>query len=395
VTLVIVDAGATPLGVLPPVEVDGPWWPQTTDIVATAKDRFGVDVTVLRLLRTEPGRISGGAVSYLAEAASIPDRYAGPVDEDLSPHPLRAAYAHPGGPAASLRWASDALDGLGRGPVRAAVQHKTWNLSAIWELDTPYGSVWLKHVPAFFAHEAAVLQWIGAGPGARLVPGMLAARDGRMLLDHVPGEDLFGAGVDVRDAIAADYHGPQLASVGALDTLAGLGVPDLRGDNLIAALTGVVARHGQDARLDALVDGLADRLATVDKCGLPDTLVHGDLHPGNVRSDGQRRAIIDWGDSFLGHPAFDIIRLGERLPEPDRRVLLDAWAGRWRTAVPGCDPDTAVELLHPVAALRNAFVYASFLDHIEPAEHPYHRADVPLWLGEAITAAQRSARPRT
>jgi hypothetical protein len=39
--------------------------------------------------------------------------------------------------------------------------------------------------------------------------------------------------------------------------------------------------------------------------------------------------------------------------------------------------------LRPIAALRNAAVYAHFLDNIEPSEHPYHAADVPFWLAEA------------
>jgi hypothetical protein len=59
------------------------------------------------------------------------------------------------------------------------------------------------------------------------------------------------------------------------------------------------------------------------------------------------------------------------------------WAKLWREAVPGCDPQAAVEALRPVAALRNAAAYASFLANIEPNEHPYHAADVPFWLGEA------------
>ena len=64
--------------------------------------------------------------------------------------------------------------------------------------------------------------------------------------------------------------------------------------------------------------------------------------------------------------------------------LLEAWAARWRRDVPGCDPQAAVGLLRPVAALRNAACYAAFLDAIEPAEHPYHVADVPHWLALAV-----------
>ncbi|RBI96709.1 aminoglycoside phosphotransferase family protein, partial [Micromonospora provocatoris] len=60
-----------------------------------------------------------------------------------------------------------------------------------------------------------------------------------------------------------------------------------------------------------MLDGLDHRLRQVGDCGLPDTLVHGDLHPGNVRGDDGHRTVIDWADSFVGHPAFDILRLTE------------------------------------------------------------------------------------
>ncbi|MEO1248940.1 MAG: phosphotransferase, partial [Pseudomonadota bacterium] len=29
-------------------------------------------------------------------------------------------------------------------------------------------------------------------------------------------------------------------------------------------------------------------------------MVHGDFHPGNVRGDGNRLTLIDWGDCGIG-----------------------------------------------------------------------------------------------
>ena len=112
--------------------------------------------------------------------------------------------------------------------------------------------------------------------------------------------------------------------------------------------------------------------------------MHGDLHPGNVRTDDVGRlTILDWGDCTIGNPAFDILRLTEGLDDP--APLIEAWADRWATTVPGSDPLRAVELLRPVAALRAAAAYAAFLDAIEPAEWPYHAADVPGNLAVAAS----------
>ena len=51
--------------------------------------------------------------------------------------------------------------------------------------------------------------------------------------------------------------------------------------------------------------------------------------------------------------------------------------------MPGCDPDRAAALLAPVAALRQALIYRTFLDGIEPDERVYHANDPGTWLRRA------------
>jgi hypothetical protein len=383
VTLVLVDAAGAVLGALPPFDVELPWWQEAGDVVAAARARHGLDVQVLRLLGADRPAPPGGRVSYLAQVSAPPATVLRPADVDLTPEPRRAPYAVPGGPARSVAWA---LRRLGR-PGAVAVQQRTWNLSAIWRLDAGGAPVaWLKQVPLMFAHEANVLPLVdGFAPG--LVPRLLAAGEaGRMLLAHVPGEDRYGAGAGFRAAVARDFHPVQRYFAGRIGELLAAGVPDRRFD--IARFAGVAAPFVDVIDgLGELIDELAERLVAVDVCGLPDTLVHGDLHPGNVRSDGSVRAILDWGDSTVAHPAYDILRLTEGLPAVEAAELVAAWAARWREAVPGSDPERAVALLRPVAELRAAAAYGDFLDRIEPAERPYHEADVPDRLAAAVAVA--------
>lgn len=51
---------------------------------------------------------------------------------------------------------------------------------------------------------------------------------------------------------------------------------------------------------------------------------------------------------------------------------------------PRSDPRRALEIVLPVAALRQALQYQRFLDGIEPSEHRYHRDDVPRWIRQAL-----------
>jgi hypothetical protein len=205
VTLVLVDRDGSPLGVLPPFPADPPYWQEVADIVAGARDRFGADVTVLRVLdgEGEDGTAVGGTVTYLAEAEGLAEGWRGPTPP-LPTHPLRHPYAEPGGPARTLAWARSILDAGGRAPVTGTHQLRTWNLSTVWRLDTSADPYWLKEVPPFLAHESVVLRWI-AGVAPDLVPPLFGRDNGRVLLGHVPGADRYDGGLAVRDAIDAAF----------------------------------------------------------------------------------------------------------------------------------------------------------------------------------------------
>ncbi|CAN90879.1 hypothetical protein predicted by Glimmer/Critica [Sorangium cellulosum So ce56] len=67
VRLVLTASGAL-VGALPPYPVATPWWQDAHAVVQGARERFGLQVTVLRMLATELPAPQGGAVTYLAEA---------------------------------------------------------------------------------------------------------------------------------------------------------------------------------------------------------------------------------------------------------------------------------------------------------------------------------------
>jgi len=120
---------------------------------------------------------------------------------------------------------------------------------------------------------------------------------------------------------------------------------------------------------------LPARLEQVRACGVPDSLVHGDFHPGNVCGRPGRFTVLDWGDAVVGNPILDRLRFCDWLTDADRPVVESAWSRRWQDKVPACAPDRAATLLRPVSPLLGAITYQRFLDLIEPDEHPHHAAD--------------------
>jgi hypothetical protein len=392
--LVLVSPRGVLLGKLPPMLMEVPWWPEVACLVRAARRLHGVDVTVLRMLRAERDEQPGGLVTYLAEAQG--SVRCEPCDFPLDEHPLRNGYARPGGPERDLAWATEILACRGLVPTGRAEQIKTWNLSSLWRIPLSEGNAWLKAVPPFFGHEGAL---IAALDKYGCVPPLFGHERGRTLMAEVPGVDGFHATLEQRRQMIELLVRLVCSCRQDLPALLELGLPDFRAPQLSEAIARSVERHAGELELaraqllSRFVAGLDSRWARLSECGLPDGLIHGDFHSGNVRLAAERLTLLDWGDGGIGHPLLDQAAFLDRVPEQQRGPLREHLHATWRRAVPGCDPVRAERWVEPIAAARQAVVYDSFLDQIEPSEHPYHRRDPAIWLrraAQALTAGCRT-----
>lgn len=395
VTLLLCTRDLELLGTLPPYDVEVPWWQEAGPAVSAAKETYDVDVTILRLLASETGwGTAGGGVTYLAEVSAPPARRLEPWtgDDPMAEHPLRLPWMRPGGPVEDIAWADEALTAAGRPRNGQAVQVKTWNLSSVWRLPTADGPVWLKVVPPFFAHEGAMLQRMRSAD----VPPLIATEGHRLLLEDVPGADHWGAELPVLERVVSMLVPLQAEWASRVGELEEIGAPDWRVSAFVPAaerLVGVVDGLTDDERvaLHRMVDDLPGLFAAVGECGVPDSFVHGDFHPGNTRGsdapDG-RSVILDWGDCGIGNPLLDQAATLASVRDDQREPLRAHWARLWRDAVPGCDPERAAELLGPVRGFRQALIYQVFLDAIEPSERVYHSGDPAHWLRAALAGTR-------
>ena len=249
------------MGRLPPFPVATPWW-QDAQRWSMVPGAVRDPATVLRLLSAELPRpprwgrdLSRGGRRGDRRAASPAGALAGTLDD----HPLRsrgrgwAVRTRPrlGGPT---------LTAAGRQRTGDAVQMRTWNLSSVWRLPTTAGSVWLKVVPPFFAHEgASSARW----PAAR--PRCCSARDGpRILMADIPGDDRSTRPARSSSGWSTGWSRIQRAWAGRVDELSALGLPDWRAPFLSAAIADVVARTADQLTADAraTLDGFVDGLRT-------------------------------------------------------------------------------------------------------------------------------------
>ena len=380
------------LGMLPPFPVATGWWPDSEPVVQGARERFGIDITVLRLLEADPALRAGGDVTYLAETDDRPatEPWPGRLDD----HPLRQSWARHGGPDRDLAWANSVLADQGLAATRPAEQVRTWNLSSLWRLPVRGGNVWLKVVPPFFEHEGGVLERLAGGPVPRLL-----GRDGpRILMPEIPGEDLYDAELPLLLPMVELLVELQAAWIGRTDELVSLGIPDWRPGALTEAIFDVVDRTAAELSVDdrtslgRFVDGLPERFEELAGLGLPDTLVHGDFHPGNVRGNATSLVLLDWGDCGIGNPLFDQAAFLDRIPSPAVEPIRARWEREWLRRLPASRSAEAGRLIAPVATARQAAIYRKFLDNIEPSEHPYHQRDPADWLRRTAQLARAERR---
>jgi hypothetical protein len=398
VRLVVCSSAGEALGALPTFTIGDPWWPEVQPVIQAARERFGIELVVLRLLHVESSSDNGGNVTYLAEIIGERPRdlvlaHAAEVIDDAQP--FRAVWAYPGGIAATIAWADAALRAIGRPRTAPAVQVKTWNLSSILRLPTARGAVWCKSVPPFLAHEGAIIALVGAEEPTLVPPLLTSDPAGTVLLGDVPGADDWDAPEDRLRTMVRTLLRVQARWADRIDELLAAGLPDARANALVRLVEALLSRPDVRAqladdelhRLDALTSELPERLAALDACGLPDTLVHGDFHQGNWRFDGRSLVLLDWGDSVVGSPMLDLSAFEERVPKDVRARVRATWVDAWRSERPGSDPAGAAELIEPIAELRRAVIYQGFLDRIEPSERRYHHTDVPDWLRAALASA--------
>ncbi len=400
IRLVLLDPAGEPLGALPTFDVEEPWWPEVASLVTVARARFGVDLFVLRLADVEGGKfMQNGFVTYTAEVAgALPARSAlepTPSGLPLGDEPRRAHWARPGGIAAVVEWADGQLEALGTPRTGRVDQTKAWNLSSVLRLPTGDGFVWCKSVPPFMAHEGPLIEWL-AHERPALVPRLLAADPvgATVLLGDLGPDEQWGAPEPQRIRMLRELVALQVSAASSVRHLLSLGVPDLGAAQLNHEVEILASRD--DVRcelaapelhaLDRLVTELPGLLRELADCGLPETLVHGDFHPGNWIATGDDLALFDWGDSFVGHPMIDSAAFLDDVQPEVKARLLAAWVDVWRGACPDADPGRAVALVPPIAALQRALMYRLFLDEIEPSEHRFHASDVPDWLRIALAA---------
>ncbi len=254
-------------------------------------------------------------------------------------------WTAPGWYVGACRWIERCTRDGGLGVPVHIRQRRAWASSCVLEVQCESATAYFKALPRSGRVEFAVTRWLSeAFPD--VVPRVIACDAGRrwLLMQACAGVPLEGVPDMTAWACAARRYGQlQVACAARGDALQALGCRVRGLASLVPAMTSLAGdrealRVGQpdgvtEAQLEQLRDSLPTlerRCVELDGIGVPYTLEHGDLWPGNVfvePSDGAC-AIIDWEDAAIAHPFLGLapltVGLGNAgLATPDNVAVLE------------------------------------------------------------------------
>jgi hypothetical protein len=156
------------------------------------------------------------------------------------------------------------------------------------------------------------------------------------------------------------------------------------------------------------VDGLRDRIGPelrgtwpatlprlIDACreladiGIPDALIHGDLHPWNIAVAEDAMRVFDWSDAAIGPSFVDLaVFLGRRNDIGPRMAMRDAYIDEWADVAPRDRLERATELAMAVGAIYQVVTYQTLLPALPPEDSAEFAGADADWLGRAIVGLE-------
>ncbi|KHL18594.1 phosphotransferase family enzyme [Mumia flava] len=263
-------------------------------------------------------------------------------------------------PAEVAAWVDAMLRPAGRVRTGAPEQVERRPWAIVLRIPTDRGTVWFKDNVTAQRHEAALVATLSSlVPGAVLDPIAVDGDRGWLLMPD-GGCTVHDLRRDTEVEVWAEVVGRWAATARALadhtGALTGSGVDVLGAGDALAYLqrrTEEIAMIAADdpaavapealTGLRKAMPALGDALGALDRLGLPDTLVHNDLHTSNVFAPGAPDAswaVFDLGDALLSSPLADLLvplrfaarARGTSLDDPELAPVVDAAFDVWADA---------------------------------------------------------------
>jgi len=303
-------------------------------------------------------------------------------------------------------WIERSLRDVGGVALREVVQLRAWPSSSVLLARTARADFYFKALPYSLRHEPVVTAYLAETAPRTIAPIVAVEPERRWLLMRacagVNLEEVAEPSLWERSATA--YARLQVACVARAGTLRALGCPERRLDALaeaLASLGSAAAVPGSTAvdglspaereRLCLAVPSLRRRCHELNAYGIPPTIEHGDLWPGNFLVDQVSCVIIDWEEVAIGHPFLSLAHFltglsiyQPTLSTPDMGQRLQrAYLEPFSSIVPRERLSAALRLALPLSFIDMALRYQRQRPSVVRL-HPWMRDLVPQALRQAL-----------
>jgi len=248
---------------------------------------------------------------------------------------------------------------------------------ALVQFQTNRGAVWFKSVGEPNLREFPITAHL-ADRLPRHTPVLLASHSkwNAWLALEAEGQDLYSSLNRDHWCRAADSLAElQITSIENAPEILAAGARDIRTEPLLALAVAFFASvenlmdqqtkpapkrlTGEEIKLTQ--QRVIEALLELEAAGIPDTINHLDLNPGNIFIAPAKCTFLDWAEAALGNPFFSMEYLRQHSvrafqgQEDAKTALLISYLDRWRPILPAKTVETALRLA-PLTAL---FAYAA------------------------------------
>jgi hypothetical protein len=331
------------------------------------------------------------------EARAVVRRRLDRLDGGAAPH--EPPWARVGWFARTATWMVERMAEAGLATTEGPRLAYEGPLAAVLRARSDGEAIFLKCAAPVFGHEASITHAL-ARRTPDLLPTVIASEPAEnWLLMRDYGGRLLDRGPEAAWVEAV----PRLVElqrswIGATDDIAAAGGQTRPIDDLAAAVPAMLDRDDLGGRLApdvreawiAAIPRLVDACAALIELGVPDTLVHGDLHPGNIVVSTNGPVVVDWSDAAVGNPFVDLATFLVRTKDRElRRRLFDAYVAGWDGLVPHARLEAAGQLAMTVGSLYQVATYQALIPALdEPDRATFTGADTS-WLKRTLDALER------
>ncbi|BCL36394.1 aminoglycoside phosphotransferase family protein [Nostoc sp. MS1] len=334
------------------------------------------------------------------EHKSVIERYLTEIESGDIPE-LRPPWAREGWLQAATQWIDEKLLELNYQRISPVECIKSWGISCVLRVNTSRGKIYLKEastLPLFCNEPLVTVELANLFPVN--VPNVLSIDNQRhwMLLADFGQPVGRNAPIKVQKDIYRVFAQVQIKSVQYIDKLLSVGCLDRRLDWLATQIDVLFNDEIALSQLQAeeikqlknLAPHLKKLCCQLASYQIPQTLVHGDLHLGNVAFYQDNYLFFDWTDCCISHPFFDMFELFfSRKNKPFTSKIKDLqkeYLAQWTDYEPMSRLLEAWKLAKPLCALHHAVSYKYIVACLEPRAKQELSNALPRFLREVISA---------